>query len=101
MSKPNLNSFKEAYGNKTSSMWVTCACGEEFGDDEQNPLIANWYGLIQFEGKTYVEDCTCWHARAQNIADWIDYNKREIAKYLQLEKVRLTEFANEHPTIEI
>lgn len=83
-------------------MWADCQCGEEFGSEENqsNSLIARWYGLIDLEGKIYVEDCTCWHPRAQQIADWLSANRFQVAEYLRLEKIRLTELANKYPTVE-
>ena len=99
----SLDSFKEAFSGKSSSMWVHCECGEEFGSQEnsENMLTSNWYGLIEFEGCQYVEECVCWKERARKIAEWIDGHKHEIADYLRLEKVRLTEFANAHPTVDL
>ena len=82
-------------------MWLTCDCGEEFGCDEQNALIANWYGILEFEGRKYCEDCHCWHDRARKIAAWIDGHKHEIASYLNLEKKRLTQIAESHPTVAV
>jgi hypothetical protein len=97
----SLDSFKEAFSARTSTMWTICACGEEFGEDDSNMLISRWYGLIEFEGKTYVEDCACWHKRAEMLIGWMNSHKQEIAKYLNAEKKRLTEFAERHPTVEL
>lgn len=83
-------------------MWVTCECGREFGSEENstNYHPSDWYGLLEFEGKTYVEYCGCWRDRAEKLTQWIDGHKHEIAKYLQLEKIRLTNIANDHPVVD-
>lgn len=102
MAMPNLDSFREAFSGRTSSTFTFCDCGEQFGNEEnsQDLVISKWYGMIEFEGKQYVEECGCWRERARHIAHWIDSHKHEIAKYLQLEKARLTKFAEDHPTVE-
>lgn len=103
MSRPNFESFKEAFGAPIESMYTFCECGEQFGSKEnaEDALISTWYGIIEIEGKQYVEECTCWRERARQIADWLDHHKHAIAKYLQIEKKRLTEFAENHPTVEV
>ncbi len=99
----SLDSFRSAFSGKSSSMWVHCECGEEFGSQEnsEDMLISNWYGLLEFEGSQYVEECTCWRDRARQLTEWIDRHKHEIADYLRLEKIRLTEFADAHPTLDL
>lgn len=103
MSKGNLDSFTQAFSGNVQSMHTFCDCGVEFGSKEnaENEVISHWYGIIEFEGKEYVEECGCWYDRARHIANWIDRHKREIAKYLQAEKVRLTKIAEDHPTVDL
>lgn len=60
-----------------------------------------FFEVIRFEGKEYVADCTCWHDRADRIMGFIDSHKHSIAKYLNEEKVRLTAFAEAHPTVKV
>lgn len=98
MDSDKLSSFKQAFSLRSSSCWHHCECGEEFGSEDCSRY---WYGLIQIDGTTYAEDCNCWHPLAERIMGWIDANKQEIAKYLNLEKQRLTKLAQDHPVVEV
>ncbi len=96
----NLDSFAVAFDSMSSSVWAICECGTEFGSGEAVGIVDRWYGLLEVEGKLYVQECGCWKPEAQQIADWIDANKHQIVVYLRLEKMRLTELARRHPTVE-
>lgn len=99
----HLDSFREAFDIGESTPWHWCECGREFGCEENQTYrrVTHWYRLIRFEGKEYVADCTCWHERAKKVCKSIDAYKKQIAKYLNLEKQRLTKLAEESPTVEV
>lgn len=102
--RSNLSSFMDAFFAH-GSPWETCECGRVFEDNfvvgEDDGATLRNFDIVSFEGKNYVIECGCWEKRASQIAGFIDTHKHQIASYLNLEKERLTEFAKEHPTVDL
>ena len=112
-----LERFARAFSTNTGGCHRECACGVAFYDkantydwedgelqDLQHdkkaiPLDYPVSGLA-FEGKEYVQDCTCWHERATKIMAFITGHDREIAAYLNGEKRAKLAEAAAMPTVE-
>jgi hypothetical protein len=100
----NLSSFRGAFFTHGYSS-ETCECGREFEDNfvvgEDDGVVLKRFDMVSFEGKNYVIECGCWEKRASQIVGFIDTHKHQIARYLNFEKKRLTDFAKEHPTVDL
>jgi hypothetical protein len=113
-----LNSFIDAFDSHGGSCHRNCECGRQFFDDynggytwndgelealQANPEVTalqHSVGSILLEGREYVMDCDCWHARAERVIGWLDNHASEIAEYLSLEKKRKQKLADESPVVE-
>ena len=114
---PNkLEIFERAFTGRLAGCRLRCHCGKTYFDShnacydwERGELEALHAGAgtacdyapgtIEFEGRTYVNACTCWHNRAEKIAGFIDAHAHEIAEYLSLEKKRKQAEAADAPTV--
>jgi hypothetical protein len=101
--------FEQAFSGRTASCRLKCECGKTYFDDhnggydwERGELealragegIAVDYapGSVEFEGRHYVNSCTCWHERAGKIMGFIDGHAHAVACYLNaMKKQRLAE----------
>lgn len=112
-----LENFEQAFRTGGASCRRTCNCGKEYYDDVQ---FYDWEdgelerlradkesvpleyapGDIVFEGSLYVDACSCWHKRAEQIMGFIDGHARQIAEYLKLEKQRKQTIADQSPVVE-
>lgn len=92
--KPKINFYK-AFSPSIGSYHAFCACGREFvsanepeADNDASDKafhVDHSLSYINFEGATYVWDCTCWHERANRIQAFIDGHFSEIATYMNSE----------------
>lgn len=113
----SFESFEKAFRGGINGLRRTCECGVEYWDSynsgydwdegerealEDDPTkipVSYAVGIIEFEGRTYVDACTCWHERAKRIASWIDSHAEAIAEYLSLEKKRKQNEADRSPVV--
>lgn len=113
-----IEQFERAFSTHTSSCRVECDCGTVFWNEsdrgcfdpgEIDELKANprarcvdySIGILSFEGRQFADGCDCWHARAAQIAKFIDAHRFKIAEWLTLEKARLQAEADAAPTVDL
>lgn len=112
-----FENFERAFRGGVSGCRRRCECGVEFYDahnqgydwDEgeyealvENPnakLLDYAVGVVEFEGRMYVDGCTCWHERAKRIIAFIEGHAAAIAEFLSLEKARRTREAASSPVV--
>lgn len=110
-----MGSFARAFTMHSGGCRRTCDCGKVYYDDSQSydwepgelEWLQNGPGVavdggpsdIGFEGKQFVEQCDCWHERAQKLMQFIDGHARQIAEYLTREKVRKVAEAKASPVV--
>jgi hypothetical protein len=106
--------FLRAFRDTVGGCRMDCACGltyyepdggwdwergelEALEADPKARRVDYTPGLLTFEGRSYVDGCTCWHQRAQRIEAFIQGHDREIAAYLneRAERMRATAAATE------
>ena len=56
-------------------------------------------GYVEFEGRRYVDGCTCWHERAKRVIAFLQGHAGQIAEFLSLEKARKTREAEQAPVV--
>lgn len=113
-----LENFERAFSGRINGCLLTCDCGKEYFDNHNEgytwepgkleALLSNKEavaldyapGDICFEGKTYVNGCSCWHERAFKIMGFIDSHANAIADYLTREKKRKQRIADAAPVVE-
>lgn len=119
MSNPEtLENFERAFRGGVNGCRRTCECGVVYWDAwnkgydwdegeveglEANPGakgVDHAIGTVEFEGRIYVDACTCWHDRAQRIIGWLNAHAKEIAAYLSHEKSRKQAEADASPVVE-
>ncbi len=113
----NIESFKEAFHTGYGGARRECECGITFynscggwdweeeeldtlGADKGARDIDCTVSEVEFEGKSYVYQCDCWHKRAEQIMKFIDNHSHGIAQYLRLEKLRAQQNWEHMPTVE-
>lgn len=119
MSAPtSMPSFEDAFDGHVGSCVRDCACGRvfynpdggwtwELGElekleaDPKATRLDYSVGSIEFEGQTFVPDCTCWRPRAAKIIGWIEAHAQQIADFLNAESKRKKAEAERMPTVEI
>jgi len=112
-----FENFERAFRAGVSGPRHTCECGITYFDTyntgyswedgefealERLPTakpLDHAVGIIEFEGKQYVDGCTCWHDRAKRLITFFDYHAEGIAEYLSLEKARKTAEAARSPVV--
>ena len=111
-----MKNFKQAFDSGGGSCARQCECGKQFynpdpswdfeegeleGYEKDNNTIALDYsvGCVEFEGRSYVYDCVCWHDRAKTIITFLDGHAYEIAEYLSLVKKQKTREAENSPVV--
>jgi len=117
-SPDKLENFERAFTTCVSGCRQRCHCGREFFDnansgydwaegeleklldDPKATALDYAVETIIVEGREYVSDCDCWHARAAVLIGFIDSHARGIAAYLNREKRRLEALAEHAPTVE-
>lgn len=118
-SDPRLDSFENAFDCGHRGFRVQCECGRIFFDGhncvydleegEFEKLKASAMATqlnyasqaLTFEGKEYSADCDCWHGRALRIIGWLEENRNEVAKFLNLEKQRKLNEVNRMEDVEV
>lgn len=116
MSDEKLENFERAFSNGMSGCRRTCDCGKEYYDGvnsydwdegeleglEKDPAaigLDHPCGDMGFEGREFVDACTCWHERAKQLMKFLDNHAYKIAEYLSLEKERKQSIADHAPTV--
>lgn len=111
-----LELFERAFSDRTAGCARQCDCGVQFynpdpsWDFERGELetyqndpkarALEWsVGSIYFEGRYFVPDCDCWHARARKIIEFVRHHDDQIAEYLTLEKANLARAAERSPVV--
>ena len=117
MIKDRLELFARAFSSGGCGCVRACHCGRIFYDGlnsydweegELERLQANVnaechdYSIntIYLAGNEYCMDCDCWHGQAETIMKWLDIYGCAVAKWLTLEKRRLTAEAARAPVVE-
>lgn len=116
----DLESFERAFSAGISGCRRDCACGMTYWDsyntgydweagelDELAKLekkgearaLPHSVGVIRFEGKHFVDGCSCWHERARQISSFLDSHAHAIAAYLTEEKKRKQMEADNAPVV--
>jgi len=115
-----FSSFELAFRGRVNGCRRDCECGIVFYDtynhgysweegeiDELEQLakegkakgVEHAVGVIEFEGRYYVDACTCWHDRAKKIINFLLSHDEAIADFLGREKNRKTREAAEAPEV--
>jgi len=121
MNPDKLENFERAFRLPISSCRRVCECGMEFFNDDDGAWdwergelellrlqeqqgkakgVSYSVGVVEFDGKEYVDGCTCWHDRVEKIIAWVDEHRNGIAKYLNAEKARKVRIAEASPTVD-
>lgn len=111
-----LENFEQAFRAGSAGCRRRCECGKEFYDniqsydwedgeieslrsDKEAVPLDYCPGDIHFEGRMYVDACSCWHKRAEQIMGFLDSHAHQIAEYLKLEKQRKQAIADQSPVV--
>jgi len=115
-----FESFEQAFRGRVNGCRRTCECGITYWDNynggydwdegELDELVdlqgigkakplGYAVGVVEFEGRYYVDGCTCWHDRAKKIIGFIEGHAAAIADFLQREKKRKLAEAMSAPTV--
>lgn len=68
------------------SSWITCDCGitweppEDLEEDDDRGY--DWFRYVEFNGRTFVEDCDTCSQKLAQYEQWIWENRHEIRDYL-------------------
>lgn len=112
----DIESFADAFDERIGAMQLSCPCGKTYYDaansydwgdgeleslekDEEAIPLDGSVSAVSFEGMMYVQDCKCWHPRAEKIMAFLDNHHFAIAQYFKNEKARITKLATEFPEI--
>ncbi len=116
-----FESFERAFRGGVSGCRRTCECGITYWDahnsgydweagelDElarlekagQAKPLDYAVGVVEFEGRHYVDGCACWHERARRIIGFLERHAAAIADFLRLEKRRKMLEAAAAPTVD-
>jgi hypothetical protein len=112
-----LETFERAFRMNINGCSGVCDCGKKFYDAYNSydwepgefeglesgsaHRLEYAVGFLRFEGREYVMDCTCWHARAYQIMGFIDRHAHAIAKYINLDTAHKRAVADASPTVEV
>lgn len=116
-----LASFERAFDEHGAGCVRLCACGKTYFDDSPDghwdwldgelEQLRDWQkkgqavglghapGYVQFEGRQYVTDCSCWQERAKQLIRFIRGHAEGIAEFLTKEKARKVAEAAAMPTV--
>ncbi len=116
-----FESFERGFDPGVSGCRAMCECGRVFWDsynrgyDWEDGEIENLerltaegkataldygVGYVSFEGRQFVNGCTCWHERARRVIAFLTNHDSEIAEFLKLERERKMAAALRSPTVE-
>lgn len=111
-----LERFIEAFDSRTGSCHRACACGRDFINPEggwgfiegeieeavKNGATELDHSVVclEFEGSVYVQDCNCWHERAERIMKFLDSHHDKVANYLNGEIKAAHEWADARKRVE-
>lgn len=118
LTRSEITNFEKAWASRTSGCARTCECGKEFYNpdptwdwdtgeleafqtNEKATALDYPVGCVELDGKEYVMDCLCWHAKAEKVIRWLYSNGDQVAKFFQLEKQTRLEEHHDTPTIEV
>jgi hypothetical protein len=82
--------------------------GYDWDEGEYEALVADpnatalnyAVGVVEFEGRYFVDGCDCWHDRARKIIGFLINHDEAIALFLTLEKERKRREADRSPVVE-
>ena len=86
-----IENFIKAFRTGGISEIEICDCGEEYEEARK----------ILLDGVEYVIECDCWRQKAKRIMMFLDENAISIAEYLNSERERKIENANQVKPIEV
>lgn len=108
-----LEIFVNAFSMNISSIHETCACGKHYYESGEEdackemklPLkdaiaVEGSIKTVTLDGESYVHDCSCWKEKANAIMKFLDSNRSSIAEYLNNEKKRRLEQAQELDSVD-
>lgn len=117
----SFDAFERAFRGGVSGFRRTCECGIEYwdgynsgydledGEAEQLEKmrlegrarsLPHSVGVVEFEGRYYVDGCDCWHPRAERVIQFLNEHAVAIAEYLTLEKKRKQREAEAAPVVQ-
>ena len=112
-----FENFERAFRANVAGCRQRCECGVEYWDaynrgysweegelealeaDPKAKGLDHAVGFVEFEGRRYVDGCSCWHERAKRIIGFIEAHAGEIAEFLTLEKARKMREAETAPIV--
>ena len=112
-----FENFEKAFRGGVNGCRRRCECGVEYYDtynrgydwdegeldaleaDPNAKALDHAVGLVEFEGRYYVDGCTCWHERAKRLIKFIKDHDAAIAEFLSLERERLQREAESAPLV--
>lgn len=112
-----FENFERAFRAKVAGCRGRCECGIEYYDaynrgysweegeldaleaDPNAKALDYAVGYVEFEGRRYVDGCSCWHERAQRLIAFLQGHAGQIAEFLSLEKARKTREAEQAPVV--
>ena len=118
MDNERIDQFIRAFKTDGGFCRYTCNCGKTYynsfdetitwDDGELEELEADpnasgvdfSLGIMDMEGKEFVDACDCWHKSAENVMQFMDTYAHQIARYLTSEKKRKQEEADRSPIVE-
>ena len=113
-----FENFEAAFRGGVNGCRRTCACGVEYYDThntgydweegeyealEADPKAIGLpyaVGVVEFEGRVFVDGCTCWHERAKRIIAFIVGHDTAIVQFLKRERARKQAEADRSPVLE-
>lgn len=114
----SFENFEQAFRGGVSGLRRTCECGVEYWDsynsgydweegerealeaDPKAKALDHSVGVVELEGRYYVDGCTCWHKRAEQVIRFLNEHAVAIAEYLTLEKKRKQAEADAAPRVQ-
>ena len=112
-----FENFERAFRARVAGCRGRCECGIEYFDtynggysweegefealqtDVKAKGLDHAVGYVEFEGRRYVDACTCWHERAKRLIAVLHGHAAEIAEFLSLEKARKQREAENAPVV--
>lgn len=92
----DLDLFADSFSARVGTTHGFCDCGKEFGADGGG---GEGFRFIEFEGRTVIQDCSCWHERAARIMAWLRAHGTEVANFLNADRARRIYAAEAQPVI--
>jgi hypothetical protein len=112
-----FENFERAFRGRVNGCRRRCECGVEYydahnrgydwdegefealQDDPTARALDYAVGIVEFEGRFYVDGCDCWHERAKKVIGFINGHAMAIAEFLSLERARKQREAENAPVV--